>query len=446
MPVDPENGKTVRAEPRPPLVPAPITAGKRLTRALRHRNYRLFFSGQTVSLIGTWITRIATSWLVYRLTGSELLLGVVAFAGQIPMLILAPVAGVLVDRWNRHRILVITQVLSALQSVALAVLALMGIITVAEIIVLQVLQGLINAFDTPARQAFVVDMVTDRADLPNAIALNSTMFNASRIIGPSIAGILIAAVGEGWCFALDAVSYVAVIVSLQLMRLAATRRERSDTKILAELRDGYQYVSRFAPVRTLLLLIAVTGTMGMPYVVLMPVIASQVLHGGPHTLGFLMTASGGGALAGALYLASRQSVLGLGRVIVAATAALSAGLIAFSLSHSLWLSLIVLPFVGAGTMVQTASSNTILQTVVDERMRGRVMAFYSVAVMGTQPIGSLLAGVLADRVGAQHTILIGASVCVLAGAFFAAKRKSLAALVRPIYIERGILPWGDGEE
>ena len=262
----------------------------RLLRALRHRNYRLFFSGQSVSLIGTWITRIATSWLVYRLTKSELLLGVVGFAGQIPLLLLAPVAGVWVDRWNRHRILVVTQILSALQSAALAVLAFTHI-TVTEIIILQVVQGIINAFDTPARQAFVVEMVESREDLPNAIALNSAMFNASRIIGPTIGGVLLAAVGEGWCFTVDAISYVAVILSLLLMHMVTTRRAHLDTKMIEELRVGWKYVSGFAPVRALLLIVAIASVAGMPYATLMPVFASQVLHGGPHTYGLLMTAS-----------------------------------------------------------------------------------------------------------------------------------------------------------
>ena len=340
-----------------------------LTRALQHRNYRLFFTGQGVSLIGTWVTRIATSWLVYRLTGSELLLGVTGFAGQIPLLVLAPFAGVLVDRWNRHRMLVITQVLSALQSLALAVLALSGRITVAEIIALQVLQGVINAFDTPARQAFVVEMVNDRADLPNAIALNSSMFNASRIIGPTIGGLIIAAVGEGWCFMIDAISYVAVILSLLAMRLPERGAPRARARMLEELHSGVRYVLGFPPVRELLINVALIGTMGMPYAVLMPVFASKVLHGGPHTLGLLMTASGLGALAGTVYLASRHSVVGLGKVIVAATMMLSAGLIVFSLSHSLWLSMSALPLVGAGMMLQSSSSNTILQTVVDEDLR-----------------------------------------------------------------------------
>ncbi|HXH40888.1 MAG TPA: MFS transporter [Thermoanaerobaculia bacterium] len=411
----------------------------RITRALRHRNYRLFFGGQSISLIGTWITRIATSWLVYRLTGSELLLGVVGFCGSIPLLVLSPFAGVLVDRWDRHRILVITQVLSALQSAALAVLALMNVITVAEVIVLQLAQGVINSFDTPARQAFVVEMVEDRDDLPNAIALNSSMINASRIIGPSIGGILIATVGEGWCFGVDAISYVAVIISLLLMTLTPARKAAIDTHMLEELRTGWKYVAGFPPVRALLLSVALVGLMGMPYATLMPVIASKVLHGGPHTLGILMTASGIGALAGTLYLASRHTVVGLGKVIVAASLGLSLGLIAFSFSRLLWLSMLILPIIGAGLMLQAAASNTILQTVVDERLRGRVMAFYSVAIMGTQPIGSLLAGVAAERIGSEMTIFYGALACLAGALWLGWKRPMLAEHIRPIYIERGIM-------
>ncbi len=410
-----------------------------LTRALRHRNYRLFFSGQTVSLVGTWITRIATSWLVYRLTHSVFLLGVVGFFGQIPTLLLAPFTGVLIDRWNRHRILVVTQVLAMLQSVALAVLTLAGIITVTEILALQVVQGIINAFDTPARQTFVVEMVTDRADLPNAIALNSSMVNASRIIGPSVGGIMIAAVGEGWCFAFDAVSYLAVIASLLAMRLEKFSPPAANTRMLDELRTGFRYVTRFPPVRDSLLLLALVATMGMPYNVLMPAIAASVLHGGPHTLGYLMTAVGVGALGGAFYLASRRSVLGLGRVMVTATATFGVGLIAFSFSRVLWLSLLLLPFVGAGMMVVMASTNTILQTIVEDDMRGRVMSFYTMAFLGTAPLGSLLAGFAADHIGPTKTVTLGGVACALAAVVFAARLPRLRVHVRPIYVERGIL-------
>jgi MFS family permease len=416
-----------------------MTEPPRLTRALQSRNYRLFFSGQSVSLVGTWITRIATSWLVYRLTGSLLLLGIVGFCGQIPTLLLAPFAGVLVDRWDRQRILLVTQVLSMLQSLALALLVFSGLITVPWVLVLQVMQGIINAFDTPARQAFVVEMVEDRADLPNAIALNSSMVNASRILGPSIGGVVIAAVGEGWCFMADAISYLAVIASLMAMRVTPRGRPPRDTRMREELRTGFRYVSRFVPVRSALLLLALVSLMGMPYTVLMPAIAANLLHGGPHTLGFLMTASGVGALGGALYLASRRSVLGLGRVMTIATAAFGVGLVLFSFSRVLWLSLLVLPLVGAGMMVTMAATNTILQTVVEEDLRGRVMAFYTMAFLGTAPIGSLLAGVAADRIGPTNTIFFGGLSCLAAAGWFGLRLPLLRQLVRPIYVERGII-------
>jgi len=412
----------------------------RLTRALRHRNYRLFFSGQSVSLVGTWITRVATSWLVYRLTGSELLLGVVGFCGQIPTMVLAPFAGVLVDRWDRHRLLVITQAGSMVQSFVLAVLTLRHEISVPWLLGLQIVQGVINAFDTPARQAFVVEMVEDRADLANAIALNSSMVNGSRIIGPSIGGLLIAAVGEGWCFMADAISYVFVIASLLLMRLPAARPARVEARVLEELRVGYRYVRESAPIRTALVVLAIVSTMAMPYSVLMPAFAAEVLHGGPNTLGLLMTASGVGALAGGLYLASRQSVVGLGRVAAYSTLIFGASLIAFAFTTSMWLAMIVLPFVGAGFMVEMAATNTVLQTLVTDDLRGRVMAFYTMAFFGTAPLGSLLAGLAADRIGARWTIAIGGAISLGAGLWLASRLPALRAIVRPIYIERGILP------
>jgi predicted MFS family arabinose efflux permease len=409
-----------------------------LTRALAHRNYRLFFSGQSVSLVGTWITRVATSWLVYRLTHSALLLGVVGFWGQIPSLVLSPFAGVFVDRWDRHKILIWTQVLSALQSLALAILALSNTITVFWIITLQVAQGMINAFDTPARQSFVVQMVDDPADLPNAIALNSTMVNASRIIGPSIGGLIIAAVGEGWCFMIDAISYLAVIASLVAMRVQP-KPARPRGAMLDELRAGFSYVAGFAPVRTALTLLAIVATMGMPYTVLMPIIATNVLHGGPHTLGFLMTASGAGAVVGALYLASRQSVIGLGRIMTFATLSFGVGLVVFGLTRVFWLAMLVLPFVGGGMMIEMASTNTILQTVTEEHLRGRVMAFYAMAFLGTAPIGSLIAGVAASRIGAPNTIILGGVACIMGAIWLALRLPVLRDQVRPIYAERGIL-------
>jgi MFS family permease len=411
-----------------------------LGRSLRHRNYRLFFSGQSISLIGTWLTRIATSWLVYRLTHSALLLGLVGFAGQIPTFLLAPMAGVWVDRWNRHRVLVVTQVLAMVQSALLAFFALSGRITVIDVLVLMTLQGFVNAFDMPARQAFVVEMIEDRTDLPNAIALNSSMVNAARLVGPSVAGILIAAFGEGWCFLIDAISYLAVIASLLAMRVTPRPRRPRTSHVWAEFREGFQYVAGFGPIRSVLLLLALVSLMGMPYSVLMPVFASSVLHGGAHTLGFLMAASGLGALCGALYLASRSSVLGLGRIIALSAAAFGVGLVLFSQSRLVWLSLALMFVTGMGMMVQMAASNTILQTIVDEDKRGRVMSFYAMAFFGTAPFGSLLAGGLAQRIGAPNTLLIGGACCIAGALAFTRALPRIRRLVRPIYERLGILP------
>jgi MFS family permease len=427
---------------RPPSSTAPPADGLGfMVRALHHRNYRLFFTGQTVSLVGTWMTRIATSWLVYRLTGSALLLGTVGFAGQIPSFLLAPFAGVLIDRWDRHRLLVVTQILALLQSAALAVLTLTGVINIWHVLALSLFQGVINAFDMPARQAFVVEMVEKREDLANAIALNSSMVNAARLLGPSIGGVIIAAVGEGWCFALDAVSYLAVIASLLLMRLAARPRTAArESKVLHELREGWRYVAGSPPIRSILLLLALVSLVGMPYTVLMPIFASTVLHGGPHTLGFLMAATGVGALSGAVFLANRRSVLGLGKVIPMMSALFGAGLIGFSLSRVLWLSLVLLVATGLGFMVQMAASNTLLQTLVDDDKRGRVMSFYTMSIMGVTPFGSLLAGGLAHRIGAPHTLLLGGVGCILAAVWFASLLPRLRERVRPIYVAKGILP------
>jgi MFS family permease len=417
------------------------TGGPRMLRALRSRNYRLYFSGQGVSLVGTWMTRIATSWLVYRLTGSALLLGVVSFAGQIPTFILAPFAGVLVDRVDKHRMLVWTQVLAMVQSFALAILALLRIITVPEVIGLSLFQGFINAFDMPSRQAFLVEMVDRREDLGNAIALNSSLVNGARLLGPSIGGILIAAVGEGWCFFIDGASYLAVIASLMMMRVERKDRAAGQPKRgMHQLKEGWRYVSRFAPIRTILLLLALVSLMGMPYTVLMPVIASETLKGGPALLGALMAATGIGALCGALYLAQRTTVLGLGRVIPAAAGLFGAGLAAFSFTRVPWIAVACLVVVGFGMMVQMAASNTILQTIVDDDKRGRVMSFYSMAFMGMAPFGGLLAGALAHRIGAAHTVLVSGICCVLAAGWFATRLPMLRDDIRPIYRGMGVLP------
>lgn len=409
-------------------------------RALKFRNYRLFFGGQSLSLIGTWMTRIAMSWLVYRLTGSAFLLGLAGFASQIPTFVLGPFAGVWVDRLDRHRVLVVTQVLSMLQSFALAALALPHRITVAEILWLSVFQGVVNAFDMPARQAFLHQMVERREDLPNAIALNSSMVNGSRLIGPSLAGLVIAAFGEGWCFLIDGVSYVAVIASLLLMEVRVPQVRRVAESVGTELREGWRYVTGFPPVRNILLLLALVSFVGMPYTVLMPVFATRVLGGGAHTLGFLMGASGLGALASAAWLASRKSVRGLLRVIPTVAAIFGAGIIAFGFSRWLPLSLVLLLFTGFGMMQQMAASNTILQTVTDEDKRGRVMSYYAMAFQGTMPFGSLLAGWAADRIGAPATLAIGGVLCLAGAAWFVSRMGDVRRALRPIYTQLGIIP------
>jgi len=408
-------------------------------RALRHRNYRLFFTGQCISLIGTWLTKVATSWLVYRLTGSAWLLGVVGFAGQIPTFLLAPLAGVLVDRWNRRRVLLATQTLAMLQSALLAGLALSGLIRVWEVVALNVMQGLIDAFDMPVRQSMIVQMVEDREDLPNAIALNSSMVNSARLLGPAIAGVLIAAVGEGWCFLIDAVSYGAVILSVLLMRFDVKPLARKTTRVLQEMAEGFRYVRGFAPVRALLLLLAVSGVAGRPFAVLLPVIAREVMRGGAGTLGTLQATAGVGALAGAIYLASRTSVLGLGRLVAASAALFGLGLMAFSRAHVLWLAMPLLLLAATGMMLQTAASNTIIQTIVDEDKRGRVMSLLAMSLFGTVPLGSLIAGALATRIGADNTILAGGAICVVAAGVFLRALPEVRRSLRPIYERMGIL-------
>jgi MFS family permease len=414
---------------------------RNLFRALNHRNYKLFFSGQSISMTGTWMTRIATSWLVYELTGSALLLGVVGFAGQIPSFLLAPFAGVLVDRWDRHRLLVATQVLAMAQSLALGVLAISGYIKVWHVVALSIFQGVINAFDMPARQAFVVEMVEDRADLPNAIALNSSLVNAARLLGPSIGGVIIAAAGAGWCFMIDGISYIAVIGSLVAMKdLPKSVTAARNVNVLRQLHEGWKYVTGSPPISKILLLLAFVSLVGMPYTVLMPIFANDVLHGGPNTLGMLMAATGVGALSGAMILASRKTVVGLGRYIPRMTGLFGAGLIAFSLSRIVWLSMILMVITGLGFMAQMAVSNTIIQTIVDEDKRGRVMSFYTMSFMGTAPFGSLLAGTLADHIGAPETLLFGGIGCVIAAIWFARALPRLRQFVQPIYIQKGILP------
>jgi MFS family permease len=423
----------------------PVSRYAHAWRALRHRNFRLYFTGQSISLIGTWMTRVATSWLVYRLTGSALLLGVVGFAGQIPTFILAPFAGVLVDRINRRNLLVWTQVLAGIQSLALAALTLAKIITIHEIIALSVLQGLINAFDMPGRQSSLVLMVADatgrpdKQDLSNAIALNSSIVNMARLVGPALAGIVIGAVGEGYCFAIDGISYIAVVISLLMMHLHASTLKRATASMLEQLREGWSYVVNFRPIRTILTLFALLSLMGMPFIVLMPIFATQVLHGGPHTLGYLMGASGVGALISALSLALRKSVRGLTTMIQIAAIMFGTGLILFGLSHYLALSLFLMLIVGFGMMQGLAASNTVIQTLVPEDKRGRVMSYYTMAFVGMTPFGSLLAGTLAHRFGAPHAVMITGAFCLVGAAWYTTQLKSIRRIMRPIYIEMGII-------
>jgi MFS family permease len=409
-------------------------------RALKYRNYRLFFGGQIVSLIGTWMTTTATSWLVYRLTGSALMLGVVGFAGQFPAFVISPFAGTLVDRWDRHRLLIATQTISMCQSLALAVLTLTGRITIPMVIGLYIVQGIVNAFDMPCRQSFIINLIEDKDDLPNAIALNSSMFNAARLAGPSIAGGIIAAAGEGWIFLIDGISYLAVMIALLMMRITKRDPIVDRPGVMSQFRDGVRYISASTPIRSIMTLLALVSLVGFPYTVLMPVFATEILRGGPNTLGFLMAATGGGALIGALWLAARRSILGLGRIIPIAAAVFGAALIGFSFSRNIWLSLAILVVSGTGFMVQMASSNTVIQTIVDDRMRGRVMSFYVMAFLGTAPFGSLLAGALSSRIGAPATLRLGGICCIAAAAWFARGLPALRVAVRPIYVRMGILP------
>jgi MFS family permease len=409
-------------------------------RALRSRNYRLFFAGQSVSLIGTWMTRLATSWLVYQLTDSAFLLGLTSFVGQIPAFFVAPIAGVWLDRWDRHRVLVITQVLAMIQSLALAILAFTGWINLWWIIGLALLQGLINAFDMPARQAFVIEMIEDRADLGNAIALNSSMVNGAKLVGPAIAGVLVAVAGVGVCFLIDGLSYIAVIASLMAMKVAPAKPRAAAKSAVQELAEGWRYVAGSPAIRSILILLAVVSVTGMPYTVLMPVVAVDLLHGGAHTLGFLMAMSGVGALASAIGLALRRTVLGLGKRIAISAALFGGGLMVLGFSRSLTISLLLMVVTGFGVMQQMAASNTILQTIAADDKRGRVMSFYTLAILGMNPIGSLLAGGVAARVGVPVTMIGAGAICLAGAVWFYWKLPEIRSVIRPIYRELGILP------
>ena len=404
--------------------------------ALRHRNFQLFFSGQLISLIGTWMQTVAQSWLVYRLTGSSLELGLVGFASQIPVFLMAPVGGTAADRMNRHRVVIATQTASMILAFILAGLTLTHVIRVWHIIVLAALLGIVNAFDIPARQAFLVEMV-GREDLMNAIALNSSMFNGARIIGPAIAGILVAKIGEGWCFFANAVSYIAVIIGLLLMRVDA-KRALSKASPLEHIIEGFEFVRGTAPIRALLLLLGLVSLVGMPYTVLMPIFADRILHGGARGLGILMGATGVGALFGALTLAFRSGVRGLGRWVAASCGAFGVTLCVFAFSRNFWLSAGLLLPVGFSMMLQMACSNTLIQAMVPDQLRGRVMAVYSMMFMGMAPIGALLGGALADRLGAPVTVAIGAMACIVAAGWFAMQLPKIRVEARQLIVAQAV--------
>jgi MFS family permease len=390
----------------------------RLYRALRHRNYRLFFIGQGISLVGTWLTRFATSWLAYKLTHSGTILGLVSLFGQLPSAILSPIAGVLVDRFDRHRVIVITQIAAMLQSAALAFFMFTGLMTVWHLLLLGVVQALINAFDMPARQSFMREMVDDKADLPNAIALNSSIVNGARLLGPVFAAALVALFGEAWCFTIDAASYVAVIISLLMMTVPKQAAQPRSANVVGDMVDGWRYAMSHPLVRVVLLLFAAISVLGGAYIVLMPLVAGSTLKGGPDTLGILMASAGLGALIGALYLASRETVHGLVNVIGYATTLLGLGLVALSFAPSVWVAAPLVLACGMGWMVQMASTNTIIQSTVDTKMLGRVMSLYGVAFFAGYPVGAMLLGWLADQIGPMATFsCAGVAVLVGAGAF-----------------------------
>ena len=406
-------------------------------RALRYRNFQLFFGGQLISLVGTWMDNIAEAWLVYRLTGSSLLLGTVAFAGQIPVFLLAPIGGMVADRWDRRRVVIATQAASMVLAGILAGLTLSGRVKVWEVILLASLMGVVNAFDIPARQAFLVDMV-GREDLMNAIALNSSMFNGARVIGPAIAGILVASIGEGWCFFANSVSYIAVIAGLLMMRIGRRAVEAHHASAFEHIAEGFRFVRHTAPILALLLLLGLVSLVAMPYSVLMPIFAARILHGNATTLGTLMGATGIGALTGALVLASRTGLKGLSRWVAVSCAGFGAALILFSFSRWYLLSVILLVPVGFAMMVQMASSNTLIQAMVPDRLRGRTMAVYSMMFMGMAPLGSLLSGALADRIGAPWTVALGGLGAIIGAFIFARSLPKLRVEARQLIIAQGL--------
>jgi MFS family permease len=422
------------------VIPKEFKAVKSIFSSLRSRNYRLYFTGQGISLIGTWMQHIALSWLVYRLTGSVFLLGLIGFTSQIPTFVLAPVTGVLSDRYNRKRIMVLAQVFFMLQALTMALLVLFNLIEVWHIIALSLVFGIISAFDAPARQSLVVDLIDKPEDLGNAIALNSALFNGARLVGPAIAGIIIAAVGEGICFLLNTISFVAVIVALLRLKLPVKPAVIHPDNFIRSFSAGFHYTFQSVPIRTLIILLAILSLVGFPFIVLLPAYAKEILFGSSDTLGFLMSALGAGAVTGAIYMAARKSVIGLGKIISVNTILFGLTIVLASLSEKMHFSLIVFFFGGLSMILTLAAVNTMLQTLADEDMRGRVMSFYAMALMGTTPIGNLLAGTIASGIGISFTLLTGGIITILAGIWFQLNRPSIRKFVHPIYITKGIMP------
>lgn len=398
-------------------------------RALQYRNYRLFFIGQLISLVGTWMQMVAQSWLVYRLTGSSLLLGTVGFASQFPVFLLAFLGGVVADRFSRHKLVIVTQTASMILAFILALLTITNVVHVWHIIVLAVLLGIVNAVDMPVRQAFIVQLV-EKEDLINAIALNSSIFNGARVIGPSIAGIVISFIGEGWCFFANGVSYIAVIAGLMMMKVAQEPPATQQSSGVRNLLEGFLYARRTRPVRAMLLLVALLSIVGMPYTVLMPIFADRILHGGVRGMGILMGMTGLGALAGAMSLAVRSGTKGLGRLAGNASVWFGIGLLLFSFSRNFWLSALFLMPVGFSLIVQMGSTNTLLQTMVPDDLRGRVMALHVMMFMGMMPFGQFFAGAIAEKVGAPVAVASGALICLIGAGIFLSRLPKLQLVMK----------------
>jgi MFS family permease len=417
-------------------VPESSNTATFIVRAFHHRNYRLFFAGQGISLIGTWMQQLAMAWLVYRLTNSPFMLGLIGFSGQIPVFCFSSFAGVFVDRWNRHRLLLATQTLAMLQSALLAALTLTGLVQVWHVFVLSFFLGLVYAFDVPTRQSFVIEMIERKEDLGNAIALNSAMFNGARLVGPSLAGIAVAAFGEGICFTLNTLSFLSIILALLAMRITSRPRVKVTSHPFENLKEGYRYVFRFAPILYLILLQALVSLMGMQYVVLMPVFARDILQGGPRLLGLLVGTIGAGSLIGALFLASRRNIAGLGRLAAIGIGLLGCCLTGFALSRSVLFSIAMLLPTGFGMMLCMISCNTLIQDIVDEDKRGRVMSIFAMSSVGMYPFGSLMAGSLASHIGAPGTVMVGGASCIVGAVLFARKLPMLRAKAIEAYRAR----------